>query len=48
MLNVSSLTGISAIVRSYIARSTTEKERSLGLAGVSGSQTMGLFIGPSK
>ena len=41
-------TGSVAVVRSYVAEATTEEERAWGLAGTSGSQTLGLLIGPCK
>ena len=40
--------GSAAVVRSYVAAATTEEERAWGLAGSSGSQTLGLLIGPCK
>ena len=39
---------ISAIVKSYIAYATTETERSIGMAGSSGSQTVGVLLGPCE
>ena len=41
-------TGSVAVVRSYVAAATTEEERAWGLALSSGSQTLGLLIGPCK
>ena len=35
-----------AVVRSYVAASTTEESRSWGLAGSSGSQAVGFMVGP--
>ena len=41
-------TGSAAVVRSYVAAATTEEERTWGLALSSGSQTLGVLIGPCK
>ena len=41
-------TGSAAVVRSYVAAATTEEERTWGLALSSGSQTLGILIGPCK
>ena len=35
-----------AVIRSYVAASTTEENRSCGLAGLSGFQTVGFLGGP--
>ena len=39
---------ISAVVKSYIAHATTETERIIGMAGSSGSQTVGVLAGPCE
>ena len=38
--------GIAAVVRSYVSESTTEKERTGALAGVSSAQALGFILGP--
>ena len=40
--------GIAAVVRSYVSESTTEKERTGALAGVSSAQAIGFILGPGK
>ena len=34
-----------AVIKSYVAASTTEEKRSVGMAGISGSQAVGLMVG---
>ena len=40
------LSGIAAVVRSYVSEATTEKERTGALAGVSSAQAIGFILGP--